>query len=70
MRFDIYGRFQIEVLMTGAGWVAYRNRNGLRTPYRELAFPQGIQESELERFLDDQFHEYALPGKVIRRVPA
>jgi hypothetical protein len=69
VRFDIYGRFQIEVLMTSSGWVAYRSSNGLRTPYEELVFPQELRESELERFLDDHFHEYALPGQVIRRVP-
>ena len=68
MRFDIYGRFEIEVLMTSNGWAAYRNKNGLRVPYRELAFPQGLQESELERFLDDHFHEYAQPGQVVRVV--
>ena len=68
MRFDIYGRFEIEVLMTSAGWVAYRNSNGLRAPYSELVFPQGLQESELARFLDDHFHEYAQPGQEIRRV--
>ena len=69
MRFNIYSRFEIEVLMTSAGWVAYRTGNGLRTPYRELVFPEGLQESELARFLDDHFHEYAQPGQVIRRVP-
>ena len=68
MRFDIYGRFEIEVRMTSAGWVAYRTSNGLRTPYRDLAFPQQLEPAELERFLDDHFHEYALPGQAIRRV--
>lgn len=67
MTFDIYGRFEIEVLMTSTGWVAYRKSNGLRTPYRDLAFPAGLHESELAQFLDDHFHEYALPGQVIRR---
>jgi hypothetical protein len=67
MRFDIYGRFEIEVLMTSSGWVAYRKSNGLRVPCSELVIPQGLPESELERFLDDHFHEYALPGQMIRR---
>ena len=68
MRFDIYGRFQIEVLMTSAGWVAYRRSNGVRAPYPDLTIPHELQESELEQFLDDHFHEYAMPGQAIRRV--
>jgi hypothetical protein len=69
VRFDIYGRFQIEVLMASAGWTAYRSSNGLRVPYPELVIPQELEESELAQFLDDHFHEYALPGQVIRRIP-
>jgi hypothetical protein len=68
VRFDIYGRFEIEVLKADTGWIAFRYGNGSRTPYRELVFPQGLQESELERFLDDHFHEYALTGQVVRRM--
>jgi hypothetical protein len=66
--FDIYGRFQIEVQKTGGGWAAYRRSNGLRAPYRDLVFPADLAESGLEQFLDDHFHEYALPGQRIRRV--
>lgn len=70
MRFDIYGRFEIEVLMTSAGWVAYKTGNGLRIPYRDLAVPAALHESDLCQFLDDYFHEYARPGQVIRRIDA
>ena len=68
MIFDVYGRFQIEVLMTSAGWMAYRRGNGLRTPYPDLTLPKDLPESQLEQFLDDHFHEYAQPGQAIRRV--
>ena len=68
MIFDIYGRFQIEVLRTSSGWVAYRKSSGLRTPYPDLSLPADLRESELERFLDDHFHEYAQPGQTIRRL--
>jgi hypothetical protein len=66
--FDIYGRFQIEVLQTDSGWTAYRKSSGLRTPYPDLVFPADLADSGLEQFLDDHFHEYAQPGQVVRRV--
>jgi hypothetical protein len=70
MIFDVYGRFQIEVLKTPGGWAAYRSSPGLRVPYPDLVFPAGLDDSELERFLDDHFHEYARPGQAVRRVVA
>jgi hypothetical protein len=66
--FDIYGRFQIAVQKTDSGWAAYRKSGGLRAPYRDLVFPADLEESGLEQFLDDHFHEYAQPGQVVRRV--
>ncbi len=68
MIFDIYGRFRIEVQKTGSGWAAYRKSNGLRAPCLDLVFPADLEESGLEQYLDDHFHEYAQPGQVIRRV--
>jgi hypothetical protein len=68
MIFDIYGRFQIEVRKTDSGWIAYRKSSGLRVPYPDLVFPADLAESGLEQFLDDHFHEYAQPGRVVRRV--
>lgn len=68
MIFDIYGRFQIEVLMTSNGWMAYRKGTGLRTPFPDLTLPRDLHEAELEQFLDDHFHEYAQPGQTIRRL--
>jgi len=66
--FDIYGRFHIEVRKTDNGWTAYRRSSGLRAPYPDLVFPADLEESKLEQFLDDHFHEYAQPGQVVRRV--
>jgi hypothetical protein len=68
MIFDIYGRFQIEVQKTDSGWTAYRKSSGLRAPYPDLVFPADLEESRLEQFLDDHFHEYAQPGQGVRRV--
>jgi hypothetical protein len=66
--FDIYGRFEIEVQRIADGWAAYRRSSGLRTPYPDLVFPADLRDSQLEQFLDDHFHEYAQPGRAIRRI--
>lgn len=68
MLFDIHGRFTLEVLPSTEGWRAYHRSNGLRVSERNLVIPRNLDESELERFLDDHFHEYALPGQGVRRV--
>lgn len=68
LRFDIYGRFEIEIEPTANGWVGYRRGSGVRRLAEELVFPQGIKEDELEIFLDDIYHESALPGSAIKRI--
>jgi hypothetical protein len=68
MLFDIYGRFEVEVLKISDGWMAYRYSNGLRAPLRDLVLPDNLKESDLEQFLDDHYHEYALPGQAVRRI--
>ena len=68
MVFDIYGRFELEVVLKNNRWVAFRRSNGLLAPYRDLVFPVGIRESELLNFVDDFFHEYAREGQYVRVV--
>ncbi|NQD38247.1 hypothetical protein HPT27_14560 [Permianibacter sp. IMCC34836] len=66
MRFDIYGRFELDVRWEHGQWVAYRSAMGLRRKETAVNFPAGIEESELACFLDDVFHELAGPGQTIR----
>lgn len=66
MKFDVYGRFQIEVRREGDTWVAYQIALGKRTKMTNFAIPQDIQTSmEIARYLDDLYHEAARPGQSV-----
>jgi hypothetical protein len=66
MKFDVYGRFQIEVRREDDHRVAYHIALGKRTRVTNLVIPQEIQTSaEIARYLDDLYHEAARPGQSI-----
>ena len=68
MKFDVYGRFQIEVVREGDQWVAYRLDLGKRMKVN-VVIPQEIQTSEeIARYLDDLYHEAAGPGQSVSPV--
>ncbi|WP_312552405.1 hypothetical protein [Massilia sp.] len=68
MRFNIYGRFQLEVRREQERWMAYRLISGTRVPEDELVIPAELGEHELAVYLDDIFHELAGPGQSIEVV--
>ncbi|MGI9508529.1 MAG: DUF7661 family protein [Geminicoccaceae bacterium] len=68
MRFDIYGRFQLEVVRDGDRWSAYRLDNGKRRSMPDLIVPSGLHADDVGTYLDDMLHEWAKPGKAIRRI--
>lgn len=66
MRFDLYGRFQIEVSWEADSWVAYRIAAGTRARIHHLAIPAEIRTAgEMARYLDDLYHEVARPGQSV-----
>lgn len=66
MRFDVYGRFQIEVHREADVWVAYHIAPGKRVRINDLAIPGDIQKArEIARYLDDLYHEAAGPGQSV-----
>jgi hypothetical protein len=66
MRFDVYGRFQLEVRKEAGQWTVYRVDLGKRTRINYLAIPEEIQmPEEIARYLDDMYHEAARPGDSI-----
>ena len=70
MKFDVYGRFQVEVRRESDRWVAYRVTPGKRVRITEFAIPGEIQTShEIARYLDDLYHEAARPGQSISPIP-
>jgi hypothetical protein len=66
MKFDVYGRFQVEVRREDDNWVAYQIALGKRTRVTHFAIPQEIQTAaEIARYLDDLYHEAARPGQSV-----
>lgn len=68
MRFNIYGRFHLEVRREQGRSMAYRLTSGTRVPEEELVIPAELGEHELAVYLDDIFHELAGPGQSIEMV--
>lgn len=65
MRFNIFGRFQLDVEREGEAWVAYRVAGEGRRPEREIGIPSHLEGGEVEEFLADIFHELAEPGDTV-----
>jgi hypothetical protein len=57
MKFDIYGRFQIDVLRVNDAWEVYRLEPGKRAKVEELVIPPTLEADEIIVYLDDIFHE-------------
>ena len=68
MTFDIYGRFQVEVLRGDGAWLVYRRESGKRGRMDELVIPAHLAEDEIIIYLDDIFHELARHGREIERL--
>lgn len=69
MRFNIYGRFQIEVRRENDVWVAYRSELGKRIPLHDVVIPANVATHDLATYLDDIFHEFAGPGDSVELMP-
>jgi hypothetical protein len=68
MRFDIYGRFQVEVRRENEAWVAYRAESGKRATLHDVVIPSDLEGDEIGTYLDDVFHEFAGFGQVVERL--
>jgi hypothetical protein len=69
MKFDIYGRFRLDILREGNGWIAYRIGGGKRVRDASIAIPASLRPDELTGYLDDLFHELSSPGRTVRALP-
>lgn len=68
MRFDIHGRYRLEIRRDGDAWTAYRIGDGKRRKESELVIPASVSAADLPVYLDDLLHELAQPGSTIRRI--
>ena len=69
MKFDIYGRFHLDILREGHAWVAYKIADGKRVRDSAIAIPASLRPDELAGYLDDLFHELASAGRSVRLLP-
>ena len=69
MRFDVYGRFRLEVQRENDSWVVYRLSLGRRVKLNDLFVPNVLAAEEIATFLDDIFHELSGPGQSVKLLP-
>jgi hypothetical protein len=72
MRLDIYGQFVVSVVAPHGGWskgrpIVFVEEGDTWSP-ADLLVPNGLTDSELERYVADRYASFALPGREIRRL--
>ena len=68
-RFDIYGRLQILVEQSEKGYQLYvLGAEGKKRPFHDFEIPEKLPFDGLDSYLDDMFHELAMPGKKIKKI--
>jgi len=65
MRFNIYGRFVLEIEREQGRWVPYRTGAGVRREEYGIVIPANLEEKDLIDYLEDLLHELATPGTSI-----
>jgi hypothetical protein len=66
VRFNVYGRFKLDVTREGNQWAVYRLEPGKRIKVREFTIPSSLREADIGTFLDDIYHELATPGQTVQ----
>jgi hypothetical protein len=69
LRFDVYGRFQLEVARGAGAWIVHRVTEGRRRRAPDIVIPPDLEERAIPRYLDDLLHELAGPGASITARP-
>ena len=68
MKFNVYGRFQVEVRRENDCWIVYRLEQGKRGKMNDVVIPNDLEENEIATYLDDIFHELAGLGQRVERL--
>jgi hypothetical protein len=63
MKYDIYGRFQLEVLRESGAWAVYRIGQGVKSFAHDVVLPSDLEVDQIATFLDDLFHESDTSGR-------
>lgn len=69
VRFDVYGRFLIDVVREGDRLVVLElGAEGKRRLRPDIVLDPGLDDAAIARALDDLLHELGGPGRSIREV--
>ncbi len=68
MKYDVYGRFFIDVTRESESWVVYRVDQGRRQRMEDLIIPAEARAEDIPRWLEDLLHEYAVPNRKIKMI--
>lgn len=68
MKFNIYGRFQVEIRRENDCWIVYRLELGKRGRMNDVVIPGNLEEIEIATYLDDIFHELAGIGQRVEAI--
>jgi len=68
MKFNIYGRFQVDVHREQDAWVVYRSEAGKRVVLHDIVVPADVTCQDMATYLDDIFHEAARSGDTVERM--
>jgi len=68
MKFDVYGRFIVEVIRHGENWEVFLVEQGRRLRMCEVAIPSETPTDKIPYYLEDLWHESTSPGKAVRRL--
>ena len=68
MKFNIYGRFHVEVRRANDTWIVYRAEMGKRAKLNDLVIPSDLEANEIAAYLDDIFHELAGIGQCVELI--
>ena len=69
MKFDIYGRFKLDVRRENDAWQVYHLEPGKRARVADLVIPPTLDADEIATYLDDIFHELAGLGQNVQQIP-
>ena len=69
MKFDVYGRFQLEVVRENDEWAVYKLGLGKRVRTNDFIIPSAVLPSEVGTYLDDLLHELSGPDQSVRLLP-
>lgn len=68
MKFNIYGRFHVEVRRENESWVVYRIEAGKRARLNDVVIPSDMEADGIAIYLDDIFHEFAGFGQCVELI--